>query len=206
MSRRPGVVRTTAQNPGVDFENPPKRLTSAEKRAANRKEAEKAAAELRKSRPGPEYVDKPDQGRSKPDLSRFEEKRQLGVQDPNAGAASNRARHIIQGTRAAEISQDVRRYEAHKALVDSPEFQKDLAAGRRVYAAQKFMGSTAGKVVGGAALLAAGAGIYAGVKKRRRAAAYTNMMNSYDKGDVWDNPDEVVAQKEYKAFHDPKGF
>jgi hypothetical protein len=28
----------------------------------------------------------------------------------------------------------------------------------------------------------------------------------YDKGDVWDNPDQAVAQKEYKAFHNPKDF
>lgn len=28
----------------------------------------------------------------------------------------------------------------------------------------------------------------------------------YNKGDVWDNPDDVVAGKEYKAFHRPKEF
>jgi hypothetical protein len=28
----------------------------------------------------------------------------------------------------------------------------------------------------------------------------------YSKGDVWDNPDGAVANKEYKAFHNPKAF
>lgn len=28
----------------------------------------------------------------------------------------------------------------------------------------------------------------------------------YDKGDVWDNPDSVIARKECKSFHSPKVF
>lgn len=28
----------------------------------------------------------------------------------------------------------------------------------------------------------------------------------YDRGDVWENPDNIVAQKEHKAFHNPKIF
>jgi len=38
------------------------------------------------------------------------------------------------------------------------------------------------------------------------SVVYKQQNKMYDKGDVWDNPDEVVAQKEYKAFHRPKEF
>jgi hypothetical protein len=31
-------------------------------------------------------------------------------------------------------------------------------------------------------------------------------LTSISKGDVWDNPDEAVARKESKAFHNPKEF
>jgi len=65
---------------------------------------------------------------------------------------------------------------------------------------------------GGIAGGTAGYGLSSALNKRRRPeivirqAAYNDAMANYDKGDVWDNPDEVAANKEFKAFHSPKSF
>jgi len=43
-------------------------------------------------------------------------------------------------------------------------------------------------------------------QKRRQMTALEYFSAGYDKGDVWSNPDGVVAGKEYKSFYSPKSF
>lgn len=63
----------------------------------------------------------------------------------------------------------------------------------------------AGGAIGGVA----GYGVSSVVNRPRPVDISINRMRAmqeYDRGDVWQNPDEVVAGKECKAFHDPKTF
>lgn len=52
----------------------------------------------------------------------------------------------------------------------------------------------------------AGAGLLGGISLLGGKKKQDEIPPGYDNGDVWDNPDEIVAGKEYKAFHDPKTF
>lgn len=56
----------------------------------------------------------------------------------------------------------------------------------------------------GASALAIGAGSM--LKKRAQRKRQITAMEYFSGGDVWANPDDVVAGKEFKAFHNPKTF